>query len=343
MSRSRLLSRVLAVVTTAATLLVLPVATGSADATPATCTTTYSAPGTKPIHPKPAPSDPGSFSVGWVDIEVPDQRVVVDVDWGFDASYGADSANLAWVLNSPQSQANEPSSMVDQMTGPLAGTFVMDDEAALRFAAVSPPSGRYRPDRPSSDLEGRVAAGLWRVLVVNASSDTGTWGNATLTLTVDCDADKDGVADDADNCLVAANPDQANIDDDALGNACDLDIDGDALANTVDGCPGAAAATRSGCPTVGRTVALRHAKATRKLEVKVVSGAPGCLDGATVTLFRARPGKDVKLLVATTSPRGRYSLKAPRQAGRYYVKVATSYAPGEAECGRARSKVRRVG
>ena len=79
-----------------------------------------------------------------------------------------------------------------------------------------------------------------------------------------------------DNCPSVANADQVNRDADALGDACDLDIDGDALANSADGCPRAAAATTSGCPTVGRTASLRYAEATKKLTAVVRSDMPSC-------------------------------------------------------------------
>ncbi len=48
------------------------------------------------------------------------------------------------------------------------------------------------------------------------------------------DADGDGVKDDSDNCVDAANPDQADQDNDGLGDACDPDIDGDGVPNEND-------------------------------------------------------------------------------------------------------------
>ncbi|MBW3657845.1 MAG: thrombospondin type 3 repeat-containing protein [Actinobacteria bacterium] len=45
------------------------------------------------------------------------------------------------------------------------------------------------------------------------------------------DRDGDGVGDDVDNCGKAHNPDQADMDDDGEGDACDNDIDGDGHHN----------------------------------------------------------------------------------------------------------------
>jgi Thrombospondin type 3 repeat len=82
--------------------------------------------------------------------------------------------------------------------------------------------------------------------------------------------DADGVRASADNCDTVANSDQADLDGDGQGDACDSDQDGDGLSDAVeaqlrtnpratdtdgdgrpdgaDSCPTLAAATANGCP-----------------------------------------------------------------------------------------------
>lgn len=61
------------------------------------------------------------------------------------------------------------------------------------------------------------------------------------------DTDGDGVEDLTDNCTAAANPDQADIDSDGVGDACDgpADLDADAIADNVDNCPAVANADQA--------------------------------------------------------------------------------------------------
>ena len=63
----------------------------------------------------------------------------------------------------------------------------------------------------------------------------GGWNETDLRLWLD--ADGDGVPDNLDNCPGVVNPDQADLDGDGSGDACDPDIDGDLWANDLDCLP----------------------------------------------------------------------------------------------------------
>lgn len=61
------------------------------------------------------------------------------------------------------------------------------------------------------------------------------------------DGDADGVPDATDNCVAVANPDQADLDHDGAGDACDTDDDNDGFTDATDVChsvPGPV----NGCP-----------------------------------------------------------------------------------------------
>ncbi len=51
------------------------------------------------------------------------------------------------------------------------------------------------------------------------------------------DGDLDGKLDTEDNCPIDFNPNQADIDDDWMGDRCDTDDDGDSILDEVDNCP----------------------------------------------------------------------------------------------------------
>jgi hypothetical protein len=59
-------------------------------------------------------------------------------------------------------------------------------------------------------------------------------GFATVTIDVIDDADRDGIADGADNCIEVSNHDQRDSNGDGYGNACDADLNQDGRVNFAD-------------------------------------------------------------------------------------------------------------
>jgi hypothetical protein len=79
-----------------------------------------------------------------------------------------------------------------------------------------------------------------RWLLTSTAKDVHTAGYDYRTGSgrISLDADGDGYNHDSDNCPLVSNPDQADMDGDAIGDACDPDIDGDELSNEEELAPG---------------------------------------------------------------------------------------------------------
>lgn len=151
----------------------------------------------------------------------------------------------------------------------------------------------------------------------------------------DGDVDGDGLAG-ADNCPTVANADQADTDGDRVGNACDLDDDADGRADTADRCPLVAGPGATGCPSVERSLKLK--RQSRVLTGKLSAHPTVCQSGQTVTVWKARRGKDRRIDQARSSAAGRFKTKLGRRTGTFYAKVSGGVAGGVADCSAAKSR-----
>jgi len=84
---------------------------------------------------------------------------------------------------------------------------------------LPPPTGPVTPIR-ASDHDGLVA-----------------YLDFNCLASMDLNPDNDTVCGMLDNCPVNANSDQADMNSDGEGDACDTDIDGDGDLNVADNCP----------------------------------------------------------------------------------------------------------
>lgn len=116
------------------------------------------------------------------------------------------------------------------------------------------------------------------------------------------DSDGDGVADEADNCPLAANPEQSDLDGDAHGDACDDDDDGDGVADADDVCPTVSDPLQSDADGDGRGDACDEqalCATGRSPSVAMadhVRGCPGRDTGCQVQPGAARPAMPLLLL-----------------------------------------------
>jgi gliding motility-associated-like protein len=149
-------------------------------------------------------------------------------------------SDLTLVLRSPNGTDVELSSGNGGSGDDYSNT-TFDQDADEPITAGSPPfTGTFIPEGDLTDFNGEDAVGSWTLIVTDAFFLDGGAIN-TFRLEV-CgirdpfDYDADGVTNDLDNCVFTANSDQADADNDGIGDICDDDDDNDGILDTSDNC-----------------------------------------------------------------------------------------------------------
>jgi hypothetical protein len=134
---------------------------------------------------------------------------------------------------------------VDDVTVPFTvdGTAGDGDRTVTTTSPVTIPAGTTSATieisvTDDSDVEDDETVVLSLGTPTGAALGTPSVHTATITDNDGVpDADGDGVPDAEDNCPNTPNADQADLDGDGEGDACDPDVDGDGVPNETDNCP----------------------------------------------------------------------------------------------------------
>lgn len=152
---------------------------------------------------------------------------------------------------------------------------------------------------------------------------------------VSCDRDHDTVRDTLDNCPDVPNPDQADDDEDGIGNACDQffrgpDADGDGKGAMDDACPTQYALTANGCPPPPPpppppptpTVTPTPIPTTQPTPTPTATPTP--ISGPQIKVLQVgvTKGKAAKVTIRL-SRTAKVSLKIERKSGRKWKRITT--------------------
>lgn len=162
------------------------------------------------------------------------------------------SADIATQVNAVLTKYGSISGRVtDENTGlgvSDAYVYAWNDSGSGSGYAYTDASGNYTIDKGLIQGSYRVRAQA-NQYVEEYFNNTPDWNSAILVqvdieqntqninFTLAKDTDGDDIPDVSDNCPADDNYDQADMDGDNIGDACDPDVDGDGIPNETDNCP----------------------------------------------------------------------------------------------------------
>jgi Tol biopolymer transport system component len=158
------------------------------------------------------------------------------------ATISADGSRVAFTTQASNLSAEDSEAMTITPVGGISDVYVRDLASGLTWLA-SRASGltgeAANGDSSDAELAGDGTAVTFRSYATNLGFPTSSREQVyvrDLSAGPPPDGDLDGAQNAVDNCLGVANPDQANTDGDAQGDACDADDDGDGVADGGDNC-----------------------------------------------------------------------------------------------------------
>jgi subtilisin-like proprotein convertase family protein len=135
--------------------------------------------------------------------------------------------DLVLYLESPDGSLYLLSSEIGESDNNYTQT-LFDQEATVNiFEAEAPFTGSFKPLQDISSLYGTSSRGTWQLIVEDRfQEDSGRLLDFTLDLCVlgvpMANSDNDSVVDEYDNCPFMTNENQADIDENGIGDVCDI-------------------------------------------------------------------------------------------------------------------------